>query len=210
MFDGNLVIAGETSAGRPFSMKTDPGFLAIVKIMQEADVTYAHEETIMHDFKGFSIRPFELFMNPMTDPKMAKEWKWAGIDMVSCASNHSGEWGEEGVRENIEALNKAGISTAGTGMNLQEAGAPAYHESNAGSVALLAMASGSHPYDIAGLGMPPVRGRPGLNGLRITMKYILDQKHADMLKEVWQSLDLMKAMRGHQIRKYVDMNEEYR
>jgi poly-gamma-glutamate synthesis protein (capsule biosynthesis protein) len=163
---------------------------------------------MIHSYEGYFVRPFEVFMSCSANPIIANELKWAGIDIVSCASNHCYEWGEEGVLANIKNLNKAGIATAGTGRDLEEAQAPAYFESKAGRVALISMASGSHPYDSAGLTKSPVRGRPGLNPLRIMMKYTMDQETADMLKEVWRRLDLWKAMRGHQIRRYVKLEDQ--
>jgi poly-gamma-glutamate capsule biosynthesis protein CapA/YwtB (metallophosphatase superfamily) len=207
MYNGTLATVGETKFVRPFSMKTDPDFLALIKILQEADVTYAHEEMIIHSYEGYMTRPLELHMSCTGEPIMADELRWAGIDIVSTASNHSCEWGEEGVRANNKNLDRARVAHAGTGMNLEEAGAPAYVESDAGRVALIAMSTGHHPYDSAGLTKTPVRGRPGLNPLRITMKYILDHETAEKLKEVWQTLGLRNAMRGDEIRRYIKLGE---
>lgn len=49
----------------------------------------------------------------------------AGIDAVSLANNHVGDYGREGVRHTIEALQEHGIAYAGAGADRDEAGA--YH-----------------------------------------------------------------------------------
>jgi len=206
MYNGTIATAGEIKFLRPFSMKTDPEFLALVKILQDADVTYAHEEMIIHSFEGYMTRPFELHGSCSADPIIADELKWAGIDIVSTASNHSFEWGEEGIRANNKNLDKAGVARAGTGMNLEEAGTPAYVESNAGRVALISISTGHHPYDSAGLTKAPVRGRPGLNPLRISMKYVLDHENAKKLRDAWQSLGLLESMRGEE-RRYIKLED---
>jgi poly-gamma-glutamate capsule biosynthesis protein CapA/YwtB (metallophosphatase superfamily) len=52
----------------------------------------------------------------------------AKIEVCSLANNHVLDWGYSGFKETIETLRKAGISTAGTGMSLQEAEAPVIAE----------------------------------------------------------------------------------
>ena len=75
-------------------MKTDPEFLALAKILQDADTVFAHEEGVIHNYEYFCSRPLEIYMLPWIDPVMVHEFKWLGIDMMSCAGNHGGEWGE--------------------------------------------------------------------------------------------------------------------
>lgn len=206
MYDGTLITAGEVSCTRPFSIQTEPAWLALVKVLRDADVVYAHEEEIIHSFEGYNVRPFELDMLVQADPIIADELKWLGVDMVSACGNHCFEWGEDGILANNNALDRAGVAHAGTGMNLEEAQMPAYVQTNAGRVALIACSSGHHPYDSAGLTKPPVRGRPGLNPLRTMMKYILDHDSARKLKEVWETAGIAKALRP-EIRRYVKLGE---
>ena len=196
MYDGTLAVAGELSCTRPFSMHSEPEFLALLKILREADVAFAHLEMIIHSFEGYPLRPFE--STPVqADPIIADEIKCAGIDIVSTACNHSLEFGEGGVLATIRNLDRAGVVHAGTGMSLEEAREPAYLESDAGRVTLISISSGHHPYDSAGLANPPIRGRPGVNPLRVTVKFVLDHDSAEKLKEIWQRLGLSSRTRRY-------------
>lgn len=52
----------------------------------------------------------------------------AGIDYCSLANNHILDWGYSGLRETLTTLGKADIKSAGAGMNIKEAEAPAVIE----------------------------------------------------------------------------------
>lgn len=54
--------------------------------------------------------------------------KWAGFDCVSLANNHFLDYGEEGVRNTLEACKKHKIDTVGGGMNLYESSQILYKE----------------------------------------------------------------------------------
>jgi hypothetical protein len=190
MYDGTLAIAGEISCVRPFSMRTEPEFLALLRILREADTAFAHLEMLIHSWEGYPLRPFVGTETLQADPIIADEIKKAGIDMVSNAFNHSLEWGEGGLLATIKNLERAGVVHAGTGSCLEVAREPAYFESEVGRVALISISSGHHPYDSAGLSKPPIRGRPGVNPLRITLKFVLDPDRAEKLKEIWKVLGL--------------------
>ena len=124
------------------------------------------------------------------DPIIAEELKWAGIDLVSAAYNHGLDWGLPGLLGTIESLDKAGLVHAGIGNNLEEAREPAYFESAAGRVAIISMSSGHHPYDSASPAKGPVRGRPGVNPLRIRQKYVVSPEDLEKLKEIWTKMGL--------------------
>jgi poly-gamma-glutamate synthesis protein (capsule biosynthesis protein) len=73
----------------------------------------------------------------------------ADIDCCVLANNHVLDWGVEGLRDTVEALDKAGIARAGAGMNADEAMAPAVLATG-GEGRLLVYAVG-HPTS----GVPP-------------------------------------------------------
>jgi poly-gamma-glutamate synthesis protein (capsule biosynthesis protein) len=60
-------------------------------------------------------------MNPRNVPCLTA----AGFDCCALANNHTMDWGREGLRETIGALQAAGIKTAGAGSTLAEARKPA-------------------------------------------------------------------------------------
>ena len=184
MYQGTLALAGEFLGTRPFSMRDEPEFLELIRMLRAADTTYCHLEMNIHEKGSHPVA------SPLqADPIMAYELKWAGIDMVSCAYNHAQGWGSS-VLGTIESLDRAGLVHAGTGNNLEEAREPAYFESRGGRVAIISISSGHHSYDSALPSKPPVRGAPGVNPLRITQKYVVPPERLEQLKEIWAMLGL--------------------
>ena len=57
-----------------------------------------------------------------------------GVNLVSCANNHSYDYGEGGVLTNLKHLRHSDLVHAGTGRNLSEARAPAYMDTPNGRV----------------------------------------------------------------------------
>lgn len=63
--------------------------------------------------------------------------KWAGFDCVTLANNHFLDYGEEGVKNTLDACKKIGIDTVGGGINLQEASKILYKEINGQTLAII-------------------------------------------------------------------------
>ena len=120
----------------------------------------------------------------IAEPRIAEDLKWAGVDIMSLAQNHSMDWGAPGMLSTIKACKKAGIACAGTGRDLEEARAPAFVEKDKGRVALISISSGISASEWAGLAKGSIPGRPGINPLRLTMKYEVDHSTAEQLKAV--------------------------
>lgn len=66
-----------------------------------------------------------------------------GFNLLALANNHAWDLGERGLYTTIEESRRAGFTVAGTGRNLDEAGAPGYLDTPNGRVALIAVASGA-------------------------------------------------------------------
>jgi len=108
----SLFLAGDMIVMRPMSHVEDERFLMVVDEMREADTTRINLETLLHDFQGYAqIEAGGFYM--ASPPDLAEDFAWAGIDMVSTASNHTFDYGSIGVLENIENLAKAKIIAAG-------------------------------------------------------------------------------------------------
>lgn len=71
-------------------------------------------------------------------PEWAEILKNTGINLVSLANNHMMDFGSEGLRSTINALQKSGILFVGAGENKSSACAPVYMETSHGRVAILA------------------------------------------------------------------------
>jgi poly-gamma-glutamate capsule biosynthesis protein CapA/YwtB (metallophosphatase superfamily) len=194
--DNTFIVTGigELMVTRPFSMQTEPEFLDIVKRMRDADLAYGHLEMNFgsaEDLKWTPRGTAGVASYMIAEPQVAKDLKWAGIDALSLAMNHSFDWGPEGVRSTIKYCQENGIAHAGTGNNLEEARAPAYFDVDKGRVALISLGSGNNVYEWAGLPKGAVPGRPGMNPLRVSTRYEVDHASAEQLKSIGRKLGVM-------------------
>jgi len=85
---------------------------------------------------------------------------------------------------------RAGLVHAGTGRDLEEAREPGYVETKNGRVALISVSSGNKSHGWAGLPKAGLRGRPGVNPLRVSMKYMVDTRAAAELERIIRALDI--------------------
>ncbi len=196
----NVIITGETMAVRPFSMHKEPEFQSIIKLMRESDVTYSHlemnfgsSERQLYAARGAAGAAGYL----IAEPKIAEELKWAGVDLLSLANNHSMDWGPEGMLSTIEVCNKVGITGAGTGRDLEESRTPGFCEKDKGRVSLVSLSAGNSAYEWAGLAKGQVPGRPGVNPMRATMKYQLDHETAEQYKAGAKKLGVLSLSKAN-------------
>ncbi|MGH6692074.1 MAG: CapA family protein, partial [Gammaproteobacteria bacterium] len=133
------------------------------------DVAVANLEMLIHEFKGYPQSVVDGLGDHMAArPIIAKELAWAGFDMVGHANNHTYDYGEIGVLENLQHVRQAGLILAGSGEDLQRARAPGYFQSSKGTVALVAAASTFASHNRASRSRPDLHGQPGLNPLAIS------------------------------------------
>lgn len=180
----SLAVTGDTCINRRLSVYGDERFLSLIKILRDADFTYGHLETVIHDYEGPEVYPAaEAGWTWMRSPRfVAEELKWAGFDIISLASNHCMDYSYGGLIATWKALDEIGLLHAGTGTNLQEAREPAYLESGKGRLALISMCSSFSGWARAGQTRPDVKGRPGLNPLRFY--YRVDASTMEILKRL--------------------------
>ena len=119
---GDLVITavGDMIFNQPISHLADPDRAGLFRIMQEADLAYGNMEFSLNDRPDLQ-RPFYNF-------RAGRDFRWelarTGINLVSMANNHALDFGPEGLRECLQALDHANITHAGAGTTLAEARAP--------------------------------------------------------------------------------------
>ncbi len=187
-----VVLAGECMIARPLSMYDEPEFLSVIDLLRQSDVTYAHVEMNFGAFEEleYPSRGDYTASYMIAEGELADELKWAGIDMASLAHNHSFDFGVSGVMSTIRHCKRAGLAHAGTGADLEEAREPAYLETRKGRVALISASSGNKGYEWAGQPKATLRGRPGVNPLRVKMKYEVDAEAAKHLKRAAEALEI--------------------
>jgi poly-gamma-glutamate capsule biosynthesis protein CapA/YwtB (metallophosphatase superfamily) len=169
-----IVLTGDSIVNRKLSVYTDPASTDLFKTIQHADAAFTNFETLVHDYAypGAAVSGGAYMSSPSWIPG---ELKWAGFNLVSTANNHAYDFGEQGLLSTLRALDEAGLAHAGSGANLALARAPGYLDTGKGRVALVAVASTFTPGSLAGAQRPDLIGRPGINPLRFSTTYTVDQ-----------------------------------
>ena len=179
---------------RPFAMHDEPEFLSVIEKLRSADLAYAHVETNFGEFGEVEApaRGDQIGSYFLTDPQVAHDLRWAGVDIASLANNHSFDFGAKGIFSTIGHCKAAGIAHAGTGRDLEEAREPAYLETRNGRVALVSTSSGNKAHEWASLPKASLPGRPGVNSLRPIMRYVIDEEAADQLRDIGRKLGILR------------------
>jgi poly-gamma-glutamate synthesis protein (capsule biosynthesis protein) len=181
-----IVLTGDSIVNRKLSVYDDPASRGLFDVIQHSDAAFTNFETLVHNYAYPGA--FQSGGAYMSSPSwIPAELKWAGFNLVSTANNHAFDFGEQGMLSTLGALDVAGLAHAGTGENLALARAPAYLDTGKGRVALVAVSSTFTPGSLAGEQRPDLPGRPGLNPLRFTTTYTVDQ-------ELFASLEKLSAI----------------
>jgi len=187
--DGRMTMAltGDAIITRALSPYKEPQFLSMVELIRSADVAFTNLEVLLHDYEPSpAAQSGGTYMRAA--PAMAQELKWAGIDMVSLANNHTGDYGAEGMRITIQHLDAAGLLHAGAGENLHEAREARFLETHDGRVALISMSSTFPDHSRAGAARGAVKGRPGLSPLRIQTTRTVERARLEELRGVLRAM----------------------
>lgn len=115
-----LTAVGDMIFNQPISHLADPERAGLFRIMQGADIAYGNMEFSLNDRPDLQ-RPFYNFRAP-------RDFRWevarTGINLVSLANNHSLDFGPEGLKECLQALDRTNITYAGAGLSLADARKP--------------------------------------------------------------------------------------
>jgi poly-gamma-glutamate synthesis protein (capsule biosynthesis protein) len=178
-----IVLTGDSIVNRKLSVYDDPASVGLFQIIRQSDAAFTNFETLVHNYAypGASQSGGAYMSSPEWIPG---ELKWAGFNLLSTANNHAYDFGQEGLLSTLRALDEAGLPHAGTGANLALARAPAYLDTKKGRVALVAVASTFTEGSLAGEQRPDLPGRPGVDPLRFTTTYTVDQEEFQELQKV--------------------------
>lgn len=146
----------------------------LIKILQNADVTFGNFEGTALDLRKFGGYPEAESGGGwlLSTHRVPQDLREMGFNLVGRANNHTTDWGVKGMRYTNELLDKAGIVHAGTGETLAEARAPQILSIPAGRISLISMASRFEAISRAIDPLGQIPGRPGVNALRTT-RYVL-------------------------------------
>jgi poly-gamma-glutamate capsule biosynthesis protein CapA/YwtB (metallophosphatase superfamily) len=191
-----MALVGDAIITRPLSPYKEPEYLRMLDLVRTADAAFANLEMLFHDYE-----PYPMHESGGTwmraEPALAKELAWAGIDIVGMANNHTGDYGVEGMRLTRKYAAEAGLVGAGTGENLYEAREARFFDAANGRVALISVASTFTAHSVASKAKGAVRGRPGLNPLRVTSTRIVTREQLDQLRAALRNTGMTVAAAGN-------------
>lgn len=128
-----------------------------------ADVRFAQVERVYSE-RG-SLQVHSGGAHSRVKPHMASVFSDCGFDVVSLASNHAMDWGEDALLDTIALFRDKGLHVIGAGRNLKESRKPAIVEKNGVKVAFLAYCS------ILQAGYAATHDRAGIAPLRAHTYY---------------------------------------
>lgn len=107
--------------------------------LQQADIRFAQVERVYSERGALQLHSGG--GHSRLKPHMASIFSDCGFDVVSLASNHAMDWGEDAMLDTAALLRERGMKVIGAGRNLEEAREPAIVERNGIRIAFLAYCS---------------------------------------------------------------------
>jgi poly-gamma-glutamate capsule biosynthesis protein CapA/YwtB (metallophosphatase superfamily) len=134
--DLKIVSAGDLAPLRSIT-ECEEGVREVWRTFKEADVGMVNLEIALTN----SMESVDKAITLKANPDIAYSLADGGIDFVSFANNHAGDFGKEGLLDTMEALKKAEVSMAGAGLNLAESIEPVIKESKGVKIAFFGFCS---------------------------------------------------------------------
>ena len=191
-----MALTGDSIINRKLSVYDEPEYLEMIELLRNADVAVTNLETVLHDYE-----PYPMAESGGTwmrsDPSMADELVWAGIDMVARANNHTGDYGTLGLELTTRYVEQAGLIDAGVGMSLAEAREARFLETSKARIALISLSSSFANHMRAGRSRDDVPARPGLNPLRLKTTYVLPENSYENVRVAADSLGEFTDLDGN-------------
>lgn len=169
--------------------KNDPACLCLKELFDKADVAFTNFEMTCHDYEvAASAVSGGTWVS--CRPPVIRDLKWLGFNMFAVATNHSLDWGQDGLMTTIRHLKENDCVFAGVGSNLFEANMPCYVDTPEGRVGMVSCCSSGKDWHIAGEARPDIIGRPGMNYLRFNMVNYLSKEDLETLKTIINKTDV--------------------
>ena len=187
-----LLLGGDAMPARSLKPFDEPRYTALIDLIRGADAAFANLETTVREPQEGT--PSLTQGTPMsTPPALLGELQWLGLKLLSCANNHATDYGDDGLMAMLAHLRRTGIPHAGAGANLAEARKPAYLDTAAGRVALIAATTFYPHWQRAADQRPDALGRPGVNPLDFAVSYTVDDATFAALAKASEGLGLSQA-----------------
>lgn len=207
-----LGLVGDCLLTRRLSVFTEPEYLQLREILNEADATFANLEGPVNRYFAHPFFQRQGGGTYMTvDPALLPGLRWLGVNMLACGSSHSDDYGQVGVMDTINYLDQAGIMHAGSGRHLAEARSPSYLDTANGRVALIAANAQFNPGARAGEARYDSEGHPGVNAIRQQSVAVVSESKMEQIRQVGAELglDADSKRRANQGEAVLDKDKSY-
>lgn len=207
----DVAVTGDSLITRRLAPYTEPDFLGLRDLIKKADIAFTNLEVVLGEVPDYPAE--HCGGNWLGVPAyLADELAWMGFNLFSTANNHAADFGAGGVLATMKEMALRQLVHAGIGETLSEARRPAYLETPAARVALVAACSTLPPGHAAGEQRQDVQGRPGVNPLRFDVSFGLSPATFALLDRIAEESQI-KAMRADRIKHGYDKQDsenEYR
>lgn len=175
--------AGDTIIQRRIYAEYD-GFGEIREYIEKGDIRFFNLETTLNYEGECFASQFSGGTYLRADPEMFGDCLGFGFNMTTFNNNHAMDFSYEGLLKTVDYINEYNIVHGGVGRNMGEASSPVYLDTQNGRVALISVNSSFNPTMMAGEQARRFPGRPGINGLRVQQKIMLQNEDFEKIKEV--------------------------
>jgi poly-gamma-glutamate capsule biosynthesis protein CapA/YwtB (metallophosphatase superfamily) len=152
-----ITLAGQSMI-RSDIRETSPAAVPVIQALLKGDVKFTNLEAAIAE-KGETTQEGRGFLTP---PEALDALTTFGFNLISLSGNHAFDLKVPGIQNTLREADRRKIAHAGTGNNIDEAGAPGYLRTPKGTIALVASASG-----LIAPGARATADRPGVNELRV-------------------------------------------
>lgn len=159
----------------------------ILSLLEESDATFTNAEFIC---PAIGTAPAPRRFMTAVGIEAVDELTSIGVNLLSFANNHTGDFGPQGVIDTIEACEARGVIHSGIGRSLEEARLPHFLDTSEGRIALVSISttrSAEFAASTAGTGIP---ARAGLNPLRWGRAYVLPEAEFQQLQQIDEMLGI--------------------
>ncbi len=188
-----IALTGDSIVTRR-GLGADPAARPLFDLLRGCDAAFTNIEVVPNGFRGDP--GFENDGSHLAaEPAVLDDLMRCGFNLFTAANNHILDYGIAGLRIAMAEMDRRGMVHAGLGETLELARMPAYLDTAAGSVALLACCSTFPKGKEAGAQRPEMQGRPGLAPLRFDTVHEVTAAQMAALRELDLALGLAERRR---------------
>lgn len=160
------------------------GYAELRPFIERGDARFFNLETTLNEVGECPSSQLSGGTYIRTSPKVLGDIEKLGFNMMSFNNNHAFDFSHEGFMSTLDAVEASNFVHAGCGRNLAEASMARFLDTANGRVALIAVNTNFNPTMLAGEQTSFVKGRPGINGLRLNEKFEVTEEEFEFIKRL--------------------------